>query len=372
MAIPCEAIARQRRTHRLDISLTMSMFLRILTLIIMAIAAIAAGVVAFPRQILGSKPNRIPDGNPRTVPAKTPTKTLGETPAKTLAKTPDPPAPWSAGEDLLRYPRRLSELEQQLAESHQEAEGQAEHLGDRLASMQEKEGRENLAARYREDLALLQRRIQSMRRVLGLVWRTRAILEMRAHLAITARRRPNLDNLPEDQIPTEALDQVADDYDRAAQQVQQFVGEITDRSDALPVAIPQPPSAAVVTDVLRGEVETEKDRVLGAYRQLGERMDHLGDTLAYLSDRCRTRRVFEGSAAGLTGADAGGEALINEVESALSELNDLAEVGELHLADSTLDALAEGISQLEQAGLEVQAEADAAMEVAKLLEQFQS
>lgn len=338
------------------------MFLRILTMIIMAVAAIAAGVLTFPRQILGSKPTRLPDGSPRPVPTKTPAKP----PAKA------PPAPWSAGEDLLRYPRRLAELEQQLAESHEEAESQAEHLGDRLASMQEKEGRENLAARYREDLALLQRRIQSMRRVLGLVWRTRAILEMRAHLAITARRRPNLDNLPEDQqVPAEALEQVAGDYDRAAKHVQRFVGEIGERSEALPAAIPAPPSAAAVTDVLRGEVEAEQGRVLAAYQQLGERMDHLGDTLAYLSDRCRTRRVFEGSAAGLTGADAGGEALINEVESALSELNELAEVGELHLADSTLDALAEGISQLEQAGLEVQAEADAAMEVAKLLEQFQ-
>ncbi len=343
----------------------MAMFLRILLLFFTAVAAIVTGLLTIPRQIRGPKRTPLPDSSPQPLP-DTPT-----TPKKPARTATIPPAPWTAGEDLLRYPRRLSELEQQLSESHREAGLQADHLADRLSSMQEKEGRENLAARYREDLSLLQRRIQSMRRVLGLVWRTRAILELRAHLAITARRRPSLDNLPEDDIPAEELEQVAEDYDSAARQVQRFVEDIRARSDELPIAIPGAPAAAEVTDTLRGEVEAEKQRVIAAYRQLQERMDHLGDTLAYLSDRCRTRRVFEGSTAGLTGADAGGEALINEVEAALSELNDLAEVGELHLADSTLDALAEGISQLEQAGLEVQAEADAAIEVARLLEQFQ-
>ena len=37
-----------------------------------------------------------------------------------------------------------------------------------------------------------------------------------------------------------------------------------------------------------------------------------------------------------------------------------------------MDNLAEGISQLERVGLDVQAEADAAMEVERLLEQFPS
>lgn len=337
----------------------MAMFLRIVALLIMAVTAILAGVMTIPRQILGSKRDALPEKPTPPLPVIEPE----------IEEEEDPP--WEAGEDLLRYPRRLSELEQQLSESHREAELQGDHLAERLSSMEEKSGRENLATRYREDLALLHRRIQSMRRVLGLVWRTRAILEMRAHLAITARRRPNLDALPEDEVPADKLEQVAEDYDAAARDVRRFVEDITSRSGELPLAIPSAPISAEITEVLRSEVDDEKGRVLSAYQQLGERMDHLGDTLAYLSDRCRTRRVFEGSAAGLTGADAGGEALINEVESALAELNDLAEVGELHLADSTLDALAEGISQLEQAGLEVQAEADAAMEVARLLEQFQ-
>ena len=333
----------------------MGTIIRILTLFLMAVAAIVAGVVTFPGQIIGRKRSVLPEDKSRS----------------SSSKTDGNPPLWSEGEDLLRYPRRLSELEQQLADSHQAAELQENHLTERLASMEEKSGRESLAARYREDLILLQRRIESMKRVLGLVWRTRAILEMRAHLAITARQRPNLDFLPEDQIPTEDLESVAGDYDSAARQVRRFVDSIGVRADELPLTIPGSPIAAEITDTLRGEVAAEKEQILAAYQQLRERMDHLGDTLTYLSDRCRTRRVFEGSAAGFSGADAGGEALINEVESALSELNDLAEVGELHLADSTLEALAEGISQLEQAGLEVQAEADAAMEVAKLLEQFQ-
>ncbi|MDG1480982.1 MAG: hypothetical protein P8R54_15435 [Myxococcota bacterium] len=334
----------------------MGTLFRILTLFFMAVAAIVTGIVAFPRQILGTKRNALAEGKPRS----------------NSATTDRNPPVWSEGADLLRYPRRLSELEQQLADSHREAELQENHLTERLTSMEEKSGRESLAARYREDLILLQRRIESMKRVLGLVWRTRAILEMRAHLAITARQRPNLDFLPEDQIPKEDLESVAGDYDSAARQVRRFVDNISMRADELPLTIPGAPSAAEITETLRGEVTAEKEQILAAYQQLRERMDHLDDTLTYLSDRCRTRRVFEGSAAGLSGVDAGGEALINEVESALSELNDLAEVGELHLADSTLEALAEGISQLEQAGLEVQAEADAAIEVAKLLEQFQS
>ncbi|MEL6346260.1 MAG: hypothetical protein AAFV53_24330 [Myxococcota bacterium] len=291
----------------------------------------------------------------------------------TVTKTQTPAAPdYTEGEDLLRYPRRLSELEQQLSQSFRSARNQMGLLKDRMTGLQGKSGREDIALRYQRDFELLEQRGKSMQRVLGLVWRTRAILEMRAHLAITARRRPQLEALPDTDIAHERLPEAVDAYEGAAHEVRRFVGDIRNRADELPLAIPGEPVDAEINDALREEIAAERVRVRKTYDQLHERMDHLADTLLYLADRCRTRQVVEGSPTAIDARDAHGEALIDQVNGALLALNDLAEVGEIHLADSTLDALAEDISQLERAGLEVQAEADAAMEVARLLEQFQT
>ena len=65
-----------------------------------------------------------------------------------------------------------------------------------------------------------------------------------------------------------------------------------------------------------------------------------------------------------------GEALMEEVSEALQSLNEMASAGDLLLADDVVDNLAVGIGQLEKAGLEAQAETDAALEVERLLEEF--
>ncbi|MFT4980083.1 MAG: hypothetical protein ACI8S6_005995 [Myxococcota bacterium] len=277
---------------------------------------------------------------------------------------------WSEGDDLLRYPRRLSELESKLTASFNEVERQSEHLDDRLSGLHGKEGREGITVRYKQDMVLLGQRGRSMRRVLGLVWRTRAILELRAHLAISARQRPLLDDLPGVDVNIRDIDGAVDAYEDAARRVRRFVTIIEDRGNEVPLAVPGAPIDAELTPELQEEVDSELRRIEETYTTLRERMDHLADTLVYLADRCGTRRVVEGSPAGIDARDGSGEALIDEVNLALSDLTELAAVGEVHMADSTLDALAEDISQLERAGLEAQAEADAAMEVARLLEHF--
>lgn len=275
---------------------------------------------------------------------------------------------WKEGDDLLHYPRRLSELETGLEQSLGELDLQVDHLEDRIAALNSKNGRQEIAQRYQQDLLLLRQRDRSMRRVLGLVWRTRAILELRAHLAITARQKPDLDDLPDVDVDIQAIDESVDAFEHAARRVRRFVAVIEDRHNELALVIPRTPPVADLSDELREEVNAELQRLEKTYGDLRERMDHLSDTLIYLADRCRTRRIVEGTT---TDIDAhGGEAFIEEVNHALSDLNQLTTMGEVHLAESTLDALVEDISQLERAGLEVQAEADAAIEVARLLEHF--
>ncbi|MBO85836.1 MAG: hypothetical protein CL927_10780, partial [Deltaproteobacteria bacterium] len=98
-----------------------------------------------------------------------------------------------------------------------------------------------------------------------------------------------------------------------------------------------------------------------------DRMDRLADTLGYLADRCRTRAVVAGSEVQLE-AGAGTEGLLSEVADALSGLQEMARIGDQQLAESALDNLAEDISQLERAGLNARAAAEAELEIARLLE----
>lgn len=276
----------------------------------------------------------------------------------------DPPA----SPDLQRYPRELEGLEGQLTTSLGALRTQREHLAERQAALASKAGRGELAARYAEDLDLLDRREAGMRRVLGLVWKARALLTLRAHLAESARGRPELPALPAVDDPATDLEAASVQYAGAAAQVRGFLARVERRADAVVGAVPPSPGDATVPAEVRDEVEAELRRVTAVYADWRESLDRLADTLSYLSDRSRTRRVVQGSPAQL--GDAGGEALMNEVERALGQLHELAEAGDRKLADLAVKNLAEDISQLERAGLEAKAEAEAAIEVARLLEQF--
>ena len=146
-------------------------------------------------------------------------------------------------------------------------------------------------------------------------------------------------------------------------------GLIDARQADLHLAVPMVPELASAEDEDRTAVEAELARARETYHQLASKLDRLADTLSYLGDRCRTRLVVEGAPTQVE-AEPGTEQLVDEVNTALTALNDLAELGDRQLADSAMDNLAEGISQLEQTGLEAKAEADAVLEVARLLEQF--
>ena len=279
---------------------------------------------------------------------------------------------WRQGEDLLRYPERLATMERTLQTSLAELEGQRAHLLDRRDKVAAKEDRVALASRYDEDAALLARRIDRVRRVLALVWRTRTVLLLRAHVAITARARPHVEALPEGEIPAARLEAAARAYEEASERVRAFVASIGGREVDLSLQVSRPPSEAVVEPDDERAVSEELASARGTYADLGRRMDGLADTLAYLADRCRTRRVVEGASLGLD-AEPGGGQLIEELNGALGALHDLAELGDQALADSALDSLTENIetlSRIEKAGLDAKAEADAAIEVGKLLSQF--
>jgi hypothetical protein len=276
---------------------------------------------------------------------------------------------WVEGEDLFRYPSRLMELEQRLDSSIRASEEQSEHLKAQAAKLTGKDDRSELSTRYNQDAKLLDRRIESMRRVLAVVWRTRSILLLRAHVAVTARRRPQIEGLPEGEIAASRLARAAEAYERAAERVRSFVIELERRMSDLRHSLPSAPRLGEVREEDRTSIAEEEERARRTYVELQNRMDRLADTLGYLADRCRTRLVVEGGPVALE-AEAGSEGLIDEVNSSLGALSELAELGDRQLADSAVDKLAEGITHLERAGLEAQAEAEAAIEVERLLQQF--
>lgn len=276
---------------------------------------------------------------------------------------------WFRGDDLLRYPRRLGELQARLCEQQVVALDQASHLHERGSALVERPDRQDLAHRYGDDAELLERRADRMGRVLGEVWKTRALLFLRAHVAITARRRPVLDGLPQGEIPFDKLLASAAAYDAASEAVQAFVDELDSRANDVGEMLPPPPAQAFVTEALHQVVEGERMHTLQTYQSMRARMDELADTLVYLADRCRTRAVVEGGPAPIEGGP-GSDALMAELDQALGGLSELAEVGDRQLADAAMDKLANDISQLERAGLDAQAETDAVLEVQRLLEQF--
>jgi hypothetical protein len=274
-------------------------------------------------------------------------------------------------DDLFAVPRRLAGLEEQLAGSLAEARKQADHLRSRRERIAAKDDRAELVARYEEDARLLDRRAENMERVLGMVWRTRAVLLLRAHVAETARRRPDLHHLPQDDAPPPvgALAELAERYEAAASEVRDFVVSIEGRLADLTHVLPRAPRDAAVGAEDQQAVDDELSRARATYTSLQNRMDRLADTLSYLSDRCHTRQVVAGAEVSLD-AGAGTSALLDEVSGALEALNDLSRMGDRALADSALDNLEEDISQLEQAGLDARAAAEAELEIERLLDTY--
>jgi hypothetical protein len=274
--------------------------------------------------------------------------------------------------DLMAYPARLAELEAALAGRHAAAQEQRALMEARRAEVANKPGREELARKYEADEALLVRRAAGMRHVLGVVYRTRAVLLLRVHLAVTARRRPALNDLPRPAPtggPSASLDlaAAASRYHDAAEAVRAYVGVIEARAAEVAALVPAPDPAAELDDAQHTSIAAERDAVTAAYAALRDRMDHLADNLTFLGDHHATRRVVDGGAELPAGGLGAPSRLMDEVAAALAGLDDLAGRVDPAVVDSAVDQLADEIGRLEAAGLEAQADTDAHLEVERLL-----
>jgi hypothetical protein len=277
--------------------------------------------------------------------------------------------PAAIADDPDAVPRRLAELEARLRAALAEARDQSRHLRGRRDRVAQKGDRPEIVARYEDDAALLDRRADGMERVMVLVWRTRSVLSLRAHLAATARLRPDLSHLPEGQVPQADLPRMADRYEAAADDVRSFVVAVEGRAAELSLVLPRPPDPARPGADDHAAIDAELRRVRETYAELQNRMDRLADTLSYLADRCTTRQVVAGAEVSLP-VGPGTEALLDEVSDALDDLHELSGVGDRQLADAALHGLSEDISQLERAGLDARAAADAELEIERLLGAF--
>lgn len=283
----------------------------------------------------------------------------------TIGVAPEPVVP---DDDLFACPRRLQELETRLTERHQAVADQQALLGARRAGLAAKGSRDDLARNYDQDLALLGRRGASMRRVLAQVWKTRSILLLRARLAATARRRPDLGRLPDPGVAGVDLQKASDRFHEAARRVQAYLARVDEDAAHLDDGLPARPAIEEIDATVLDAVTAERDGVARAYADLREDIDRLADNLTWLGDHCASRAVADAAPEPMD--QMGGAArLLDEVEAALVAVSQLSRSVDPALANAALANLDEEISGLEKAGMEARAEAEAVIEVDRLLRQ---
>ncbi len=278
--------------------------------------------------------------------------------------------------DLNAYPERLAALELRLIDRHGAVQDQLRVLTERRIDLGAKPDRADLVARYEEDIGHLDRRAASMRRVITLVWRTRAVLLLRVHLAVTGRRRPDLGALPETgvgkRLSREALASAAGQYAFAAAAIHHYLEEVRERLDGLDAIVPASPAAAEVESAMRAVVDEELARARASHIELLAGMDRLADNLTWLGDHAGTLHVVDDDVVAVAGGPHGESAahLLAEVDAAIRRLNDLAGAVDHQLASGAMDRLDDDVGRLETQGLEEQAAAAAELEVARLVEGF--
>lgn len=289
-----------------------------------------------------------------------------------VSPQPLPPLP-QPGEraDLLAYPSRLAELEARLVDRHRAVQEQLQVLTARRDQVRAKGDRDALTKKYEADVHMLDRRAEGMRRVMGLVWKTRAILLLRVHLAVTARRRPVLGKLPEPGDRRGDLPGATAAYHSAAAAVLFYRDSVLDRARELDIVPPAPPASAEIDAAQLSAVEDEHRSVSAAYAALAARMDRLADNLTFVGDHFAALAVVDTEPEDLA-IDGGSAHLLEEVAAAVRGLDDLGARVDPSVVDSAVTHLAEEITHLEEAGLEAEAEAAAHLEVERLLGQFQS
>lgn len=281
-----------------------------------------------------------------------------------------PPLPSpEEGSDLLGYPRRLAELEARLDDRHRSVQQQLQVLTARRDAVQSKGDRADLTRKYEADVAMLDRRAEGMRRVMGLVWKTRAILLYRVHLAITARRRPTLGKLPDPGAQRGSLASATASYHDAAATIAFYRDFILERAAGLDDVTPEAPLSADIEAAQIAEVEAERRSIAASYAALAERMDRLADNLTFVGDHFAALAVVDTEPEDLA-VDGGPAHLLDEVAAAVRGLEELGARVDPEVVDTAVTHLAEEITHLEEAGLEADAEAAAHLEVERLLGQF--
>lgn len=275
--------------------------------------------------------------------------------------------------ELRTYPNRLAAIEERLVERHSAVQEQLRVLQERRAEVEVKEGRDDLTKKYAEDIALLDRRAESMRRVVAMVWKTRAILLLRVHVAVTARRRPTLGPLPEPGAPPSDLARAAGTCHEAGVAVRFYLEDIDERTAAIDAIVPSAPLCGDVDDAVRAAVAGEVEATRAAHRDLRDRMDRLADNLVWLGDHFSTLKVVDGGdepPTDPTGKDGSAANLIEQVAAAMKGLNRLAGSVDHTVAAAAVAGLTADVSRLEEAGLEAEAEAEAELEVERLVGGF--
>lgn len=272
--------------------------------------------------------------------------------------------------DLYACPERLDAIERQLLERLAAVREQEARIGALRAEVAGKAGREDLVRKYDQDALLLARRAASMERVAGDLWRTRSILRLRAHLAATARRRPELGALPDPEGRGVDPHVAAARFRDAAATVRDWVALIDTRAAELARMVPEFPAALGDDPGLRAGVDAELGAVSAAYASLREDMDRLADTLTWLREHCASLALVRGGPPG-RGARAEPAAdpahLLQEVAMAMDGVAALARAVDPALAEAAVDGLASDVSRLELDGREAEAEAQAHLEVERLL-----
>lgn len=267
--------------------------------------------------------------------------------------------------DLKLYPNRLGELERRLLQRHTEIQHQMQALHDRRAELEGKADRDDLLRKYGDDVASLQKRAESLRRVAGVVWRTRAMLLYRVHLAGTARQRPKLGVLPQGEPARRDLHSASTSYRAAAAQVRLYLETISTRAGEIGRLAPSEPLSADIDDQLRADVAGEQAACVEAHAQLRAKMDRLADDLTWLADHFAAMKVLDGEDELRIGA--GADRILDEAGKALDGVDKLTTVLDPVVMDAAMNGLTEDVSRLEQAGIDARAEADARLEVERLV-----
>lgn len=267
--------------------------------------------------------------------------------------------------DLRVYPERLGELEARLLQRHADVRRQIRALQDARGAMAEKGERDDLVKRYADDITALERRGDSMRRVAGVVWRTRSMLLHRVHVAGTARRRPRLGALPDADVARRDLVAASSTYRDAATQVRAYVELIDERIRQVDGVTPPEPREAEIDEALRRDVAEAREACLAEHRALRGRMDRLADELTWSADHFAAMRVMASEAEPVLAS--GPDRILDEVARAMEGVDKLTAFVDPKVADAAMTGLTEDIGRLEQAGLDARAEADARLEVERLV-----